>query len=45
MKDISTLNFERALARGHRCYDAGVGKWWETRSSDGPHRRAYPGKV
>lgn len=35
------FNFTRALARGHISYDATVGRWWEERSADDAHKRAY----
>lgn len=41
MKKPLDFNFTRALARGHVSYDATVGTWWEHRSADDAHKRAY----
>ncbi len=41
MKKPPKFDFNRALARGHVCYDAGVGQWWESQAADGAHRSAY----
>jgi hypothetical protein len=41
MKKPLDFDFTRALARGHVSYDAKVGTWWEQRSADDAHRRAY----
>ncbi len=40
-KKLPDLDFNRALARGHVCYNARVGAWWESQAADGAHRRAY----
>ena len=41
MKKPLKFDFNRALLRGHVCYDAGVGQWWESQAADGAHRSAY----
>jgi SAM-dependent methyltransferase len=41
MKKPLDFDFTRALARGHVSYDATVGTWWEQRSADDAHKRAY----
>src|SRR6185295_7485105 len=35
------IDFQRAFARGRKSYDTPVGDWWEGRSSDPAHQRAY----
>jgi SAM-dependent methyltransferase len=35
------FDFNRALARGHACYDASIGKWWENQAANSSHQRAY----
>jgi SAM-dependent methyltransferase len=41
MKKPLKFDFERALAKGHVCYDGGVGQWWESQAADGAHKAAY----
>ncbi len=35
------IDFEKALAKGPKCYDQGVGDWWEKQSRNPAHQRAY----
>ena len=41
MKKPLDFDFSRALARGPSSYDKRVGDWWDDRSLDAPHQRAY----
>ena len=35
------IDFDRAHGRGYRMYDGAVGRWWQGRTQDEAHRRAY----
>jgi hypothetical protein len=35
------INFEKALSQGPKCYDQGVGDWWEKQSRNPAHQLAY----
>lgn len=40
-KRTPDIDFEKALLKGRTAYDTAVGDWWESRASNGSHRRAY----
>lgn len=39
--DLPDIDFTRLLTQGASTYDSSVGEWWQNRSLDEAHRRAY----